>query len=163
MEHRTTQKVRTVAVVGCGVIGMSWACLFLARGLKVIVSDPAEGAEDRFEKYLDAAWSTLDRSGSLKQSNAKNYEFVLDIVPRLPEADFIQEVIFSFVLALPQLLTASSIEWPRERTFQAGSVPNTRSTCQAWCSDCFILFRPTFLFIHRTMQRTKSHSCWSSI
>lgn len=40
-----SQQVRTVAVVGCGVIGMSWATLFLARGLKIIVSDPLEGAE----------------------------------------------------------------------------------------------------------------------
>lgn len=87
-----SQKICTVAVVGCGVIGMSWACLFLARGLKVIISDPAEGAEDRFERYLDSAWPVLDQCGTLNPSSAKNYEFVLDIVPRLPEADFIQEV-----------------------------------------------------------------------
>jgi 3-hydroxyacyl-CoA dehydrogenase len=32
-------------VIGTGVIGASWTALFLARGLKVIVTDPAPGAD----------------------------------------------------------------------------------------------------------------------
>ncbi|KAG9570498.1 hypothetical protein KCU71_g646, partial [Aureobasidium melanogenum] len=43
-------EVRTVVVVGCGVIGMGWATLFLAHGLKVIITDPAEGPEERNEQ-----------------------------------------------------------------------------------------------------------------
>ncbi|EXJ83633.1 3-hydroxyacyl-CoA dehydrogenase [Capronia coronata CBS 617.96] len=87
-----SQQIRTVAVIGCGVIGMSWACLFLAKGLKVIITDPVEGAEDRFRRYLDEAWPSIQlQLGSLQQEPAKNYEFVADIVPRLIEVDFIQE------------------------------------------------------------------------
>lgn len=91
-----SQQVRTVAVIGCGVIGMGWACLFLARGLKVIITDPVEGAEDRFKRYLDEAWPSIQQLGSLhevqQEQAKKNYEFVADIVPRLSEVDFIQEV-----------------------------------------------------------------------
>lgn len=84
--------IRTVAVIGCGVIGMSWASLFLSKGLKVIISDPVEGVEGRFKQYLSDAWPSLQQLGSLDERNIANYEFVTDMASRLPEADFIQEV-----------------------------------------------------------------------
>ena len=37
--------IRCVAIVGAGTIGASWAALFLAHGLEVVVSDPASDAE----------------------------------------------------------------------------------------------------------------------
>jgi len=89
-----SQKIHTVAVIGCGVIGMSWSCLFLAKGLKVIITDPVEGAEHRFKRYLDDAWPNLQlQLGLIDEEQAKNYEFVDDIIPRLGSVDFIQEVI----------------------------------------------------------------------
>ncbi len=47
-----SHQIRTVAVIGCGVIGSSWACLFLSRGLKVIMYDPAVRAQETFKQYL---------------------------------------------------------------------------------------------------------------
>ncbi|KAF4336572.1 3-hydroxyacyl dehydrogenase [Fusarium beomiforme] len=85
-----TQEIRTVAIVGCGVIGMGWAVLFLSRGLKVIISDPAEGAQDALKRYFNQSQSYLEEYGDFEKL-VSNYEFVCDIVPRLPEADFIQE------------------------------------------------------------------------
>ncbi|KAE8322324.1 hypothetical protein BDV39DRAFT_209886 [Aspergillus sergii] len=84
------QQIRTVAIVGCGVIGMSWATLCLSRGLKVIVSDPATGAKEALQRYLDQARPFLEAQGNFEEL-ATNYEFVSDIVPRLAEADFVQE------------------------------------------------------------------------
>ncbi|KAJ1334945.1 carnitine 3-dehydrogenase [Microdochium nivale] len=84
------QSVKTVAVVGCGVIGMGWATLFLAHGLKVIVSDPADGAEDAFKRYLEQARTFISEFGDFSHITS-NYEFVRDIVPRLGEVDFVQE------------------------------------------------------------------------
>lgn len=43
---------RRVAVVGTGVIGESWARLFLSRGLDVVATDPAPGAEERLRAAL---------------------------------------------------------------------------------------------------------------
>ncbi|KAH7222562.1 uncharacterized protein BKA55DRAFT_546076 [Fusarium redolens] len=85
-----TQEIRIVAIVGCGVIGMGWAVLFLSRGLKVIISDPAEGAEDALKRYFEQSRSYLEGYGDYDKL-ISNYEFVHDIVPRLAEADFIQE------------------------------------------------------------------------
>lgn len=87
-----SHQIRTVAVIGCGVIGSSWASLFLSRGLKVIISDPAEGAEQQFKQYLQYAWPSLHADGLFENASSEGYEFVDDIVPRLPEVDFIQEV-----------------------------------------------------------------------
>ena len=37
----TNKEIRNVAIVGTGVIGASWAALYLARGLSVVATDPA--------------------------------------------------------------------------------------------------------------------------
>ena len=37
--------INRIAIIGTGVIGASWAALFLAKGLKVAATDPAPGAE----------------------------------------------------------------------------------------------------------------------
>jgi 3-hydroxyacyl-CoA dehydrogenase len=86
------QQIHTVAIIGCGVIGASWTCLFLSRGLKVIIADPAEGAEEAFQRYLRDAWPALQENGALRHPLAESYEFVNDIKTRLPEVDFVQEV-----------------------------------------------------------------------
>ena len=36
--------VRTVGIVGCGLIGMSWAAYYLAKGFAVRATDPVAGA-----------------------------------------------------------------------------------------------------------------------
>jgi 3-hydroxyacyl-CoA dehydrogenase len=68
----------TVAVVGTGVIGASWAALFLARGLDVIATDPAPGAEERLRSALEGA--STDR-----------LRFVADAGEAAAGADFVQE------------------------------------------------------------------------
>ena len=52
-----------VAVVGTGVIGGGWAALFLARGLDVVASDPAPGAEERLRADVADALAGADRLG----------------------------------------------------------------------------------------------------
>lgn len=85
-------KIKTVGVLGTGVIGASWAALFLAMGLRVILCDPASGSEQRFEQYLDTAWSTLEKVGLREGAIKTNYEFVDNLLSRIDEIDFVQEV-----------------------------------------------------------------------
>ena len=44
--------IKTVGLVGTGVIGLSWSALFLAKGMKISVSDRAPGAEGKLDAYL---------------------------------------------------------------------------------------------------------------
>jgi carnitine 3-dehydrogenase len=73
--------MRTVAVVSTGVIGASWAALFLANGFDVVATDPAPGAEDRLR--ADVAATGLDARGRLS--------FVDDVAEAVAGADFVQE------------------------------------------------------------------------
>ncbi len=54
-----TTQIKRVAVIGTGVIGASWTALFLAKGLNVVATDVAPGAEGRLNKYIDEAWPAL--------------------------------------------------------------------------------------------------------
>jgi carnitine 3-dehydrogenase len=73
--------MKTVAVVGTGVIGASWAALFLANGLDVVATDPAPGAEERLR--ADVAATGLAARGRLT--------FVGDVAEAVADADFVQE------------------------------------------------------------------------
>jgi 3-hydroxyacyl-CoA dehydrogenase len=85
-------RIRTVGVLGAGVIGASWAALFLSKGLKVILSDPAPGSKESFEAYLETAWTTLKTLGLPPSACKTNYEMVDSVLPFLNQIDFIQEV-----------------------------------------------------------------------
>lgn len=53
------REIKKVAVIGGGVIGMSWASLFLARGLRVVVVDPRPAAEGELEAFVRKAWPMM--------------------------------------------------------------------------------------------------------
>lgn len=84
--------IKTVGVIGTGVIGSSWTALFLAKGLHVIVTDPAPGAEAKLRIYLEKEWPLMPKLGLTPGASLKNYKFVTDIDEYLGQIDFIQEV-----------------------------------------------------------------------
>jgi len=55
--------VSTVGIVGCGLIGMSWAAYYLAKGFAVRATDPVAGAEAKLRAYIDSAWPLLEEMG----------------------------------------------------------------------------------------------------
>ena len=55
--------IRRIAIVGTGVIGASWAALFLAHGLEVVATDPAPNAEENLREYIENAWPALEQLG----------------------------------------------------------------------------------------------------
>jgi len=85
--------IKTIGVVGTGVIGASWTALFLAKGYKVIVTDPAPGAEEKLQAYLQKEWPTLTKIGLVPGASLQNYQFVENIDEYLGEVDYIQEVL----------------------------------------------------------------------
>jgi carnitine 3-dehydrogenase len=83
--------VQRVAVVGTGVIGASWAAHFLARGLDVVATDPAPGAEQRLRADVDAHWPTLERLGLVEGASPDRLTFTADPAKAVSDADFVQE------------------------------------------------------------------------
>ncbi|RDW79133.1 uncharacterized protein DSM5745_05985 [Aspergillus mulundensis] len=82
---------KTIAVIGTGVIGSSWTALFLTKGHKVIVTDPAPDAERKLHEYLQKTCPTVPRSTLTAVNCLENVTFVADIDPYLPSVDLIQE------------------------------------------------------------------------
>lgn len=86
-----TKTIRRIAVVGTGVIGASWAALFLAKGLKVVATDPAPGAEARLRTFVASAWPALERLGLSTGASQANLTFTVDLAEALSGVDFVQE------------------------------------------------------------------------
>lgn len=93
MPHPSTHPaIRRVAIVGAGTIGASWAALFLAHGLEVVVSDPAPDAEPLTRERVRAAWPVLAELGHVAAgANPDALRFEPDLEAALKDADFVQE------------------------------------------------------------------------
>jgi 3-hydroxyacyl-CoA dehydrogenase len=83
--------VRRIAIVGTGVIGASWAALYLSRGFNVVATDPAPNAEANLRQYIDAAWKDLTVLGLSPKASPDHLEFTLNMKQALSDADFVQE------------------------------------------------------------------------
>jgi 3-hydroxyacyl-CoA dehydrogenase len=87
----TTRPIRRVAIIGTGVIGASWAALYLAKSLEVVATDIAPNAEAALKRFVDAAWPALKRLGLAPGASQSKLSFTPKIEAAVVGADFIQE------------------------------------------------------------------------
>src|ERR1700746_3130214 len=85
------KEIRNIAIVGTGVIGASWAALYLARGFNVTATDPAPNAEENLRKFIDAAWKDLTVIGLSPNASRDHLQFTIDMKRALADADLVQE------------------------------------------------------------------------
>jgi carnitine 3-dehydrogenase len=86
-----SEPVRTVAVVGTGVIGASWVAHFLAHDRRVMASDPAPGAEERLRAAADTHWRWLYEQGRVLKNSYVGLDFDADLERAVSGAQFVQE------------------------------------------------------------------------
>jgi 3-hydroxyacyl-CoA dehydrogenase len=86
-----TKPIRRIAIIGTGVIGASWASLFLAKGLQVVATDPAPNAEASLRKFVDTAWPALKRLGLSAGASQSNLKFTADLAQAVAGVDLVQE------------------------------------------------------------------------
>jgi len=84
----TTAGVGRVAVVGTGVIGVSWVAHFLTHGLDVVATDPAPGAEERLRADVATIWASLT---PVAGASVERLSFTADVGEAAAQADFVQE------------------------------------------------------------------------
>ncbi|PPJ51849.1 hypothetical protein CBER1_09572 [Cercospora berteroae] len=65
----TNTQRKTILVIGTGVIGSSWTTIFLAKGHKVIVSDPAPGAREKLDQFIQSEWPRMKRVGIVENAD----------------------------------------------------------------------------------------------
>ncbi|MEX3812582.1 3-hydroxyacyl-CoA dehydrogenase NAD-binding domain-containing protein [Paraburkholderia sp. BR13439] len=86
-----TKPIRRVAIIGTGVIGASWAALFLAKGLHVVATDIAPNAQASLKKFVESAWPALTRLGLSPGASITNLTFTPVLEQALVGADLVQE------------------------------------------------------------------------
>ena len=79
------------ACLGAGVIGASWAALFLASGRSVAVYDPSDKAEKYLRDYVETAWSTLTELDMTSNGNPDAITFHKSAAHAVAGATFVQE------------------------------------------------------------------------
>jgi 3-hydroxyacyl-CoA dehydrogenase len=83
--------ISQVTIIGTGVIGASWAALFLAKGLDVVATDIAPDAEASLRHFVYAAWPALERLGLTPGASPLRLVFTADLAEAVKGADLIQE------------------------------------------------------------------------
>jgi 3-hydroxyacyl-CoA dehydrogenase len=87
----TTKPIRRVTIIGTGVIGASWAALYLAKGLEVVATDIAPNAEAALKRFVDAAWPALKRLGLAPGASQSKMSFAPKIEAAVSGTDLVQE------------------------------------------------------------------------
>jgi carnitine 3-dehydrogenase len=85
------RSINKVAIIGTGVIGASWAALFLAKGLEVAATDIAPDAEASLKHFIEAAWPALKRLGLAPNGSQSRLTFTADMSAAVKDADLVQE------------------------------------------------------------------------
>jgi 3-hydroxyacyl-CoA dehydrogenase len=84
--------VQRVAVIGAGVIGASWAALFLARGLDVTVSDPDPATAERLREAIESWWPSLERQHLVVAgADPGRWRIAAGATEAAADVDFVQE------------------------------------------------------------------------
>ena len=88
----TSSPALQIGLVGTGVIGASWAALFLARGHHVRAFDPAPQSSEMTRAYIDRAWAQLEALDAVVAgASSGNISFVASPEEAVEGAAFIQE------------------------------------------------------------------------
>ncbi|MEM7471709.1 MAG: 3-hydroxyacyl-CoA dehydrogenase NAD-binding domain-containing protein [Pseudomonadota bacterium] len=110
------------AIVGAGVIGASWASLFLAAGKDVAVYDKSPTVEDDVTRYVEAAWPVLDKIGLTAPGRRGALSFHSSAADAVADADFVQE-------SVPERLDIKhAIFSEMEPALKAGSIVSTSAS-----------------------------------
>ena len=83
--------IARTACLGGGVIGASWAALFLASGRSVAIYDPAPTAEKSVRDYVEKAWPTLTELNLTENGDPDAITFHKTAAAAVENVEFVQE------------------------------------------------------------------------
>ena len=86
-----SSSVKTVAIIGSGVIGSGWAARCLAHGVDVVAFDPAPDGEAKIRAAIANAWPALETAGLAEGASQTRLTYVSSVADAVKDADFIQE------------------------------------------------------------------------
>ena len=72
-KKRENNQKKKVALIGCGLIGQSWAISFLSADFEVSLFDPVEGVTGQSKEKIKAKLKDLQKYGLLKNKNISDF------------------------------------------------------------------------------------------
>jgi len=126
-------KVRTVGIVGAGLIGAGWASWFLARGFDVRASDTGEGREAFLRNLVAEVWPILAKLGLAKGADQKRLTFHKSPGEAATGCDFIQESVFERLDLKQAVLAEVDAVLPPDRVISSSTSSYEPSLLQAKC------------------------------
>ncbi|MBZ8119525.1 3-hydroxyacyl-CoA dehydrogenase [Roseovarius sp. LXJ103] len=128
-------EVTHTAILGAGVIGASWAALFLASGRSVSVYDPSPGAEAAARAYIELAWPTLTQLGLTTRGDPGRITFHDNAKIAMESADFVQENVPEWLPVKHALFAEISPALSPHAIVASSASGLTLSQMQAGCPD----------------------------
>ena len=126
-------KVRTIGIVGAGLIGAGWASWFLARGFDVRASDTGEGKEKFLRGLVADVWPILSKLGLAKGADQKRLTFHATAAEAAKGSDFIQESVFERLELKQQVIAEIDAVLPADRIISSSTSSYEPSLLQANC------------------------------
>jgi carnitine 3-dehydrogenase len=83
--------IQSVAVVGTGVIGASWAAYFLFHGLNVAATDPTPQGKKTLYNLIERVWPDMAGIGLAPGASLDRLSFTSDLSEALQGAEWVQE------------------------------------------------------------------------
>ena len=81
----------TVAVIGSGTIGASWATYFLAQGCSVRIWDPDSNFSERTKLFIDNVWPIMKELGIAELASPDNAIYCKSMAEAISGSTFVQE------------------------------------------------------------------------
>lgn len=85
------KEIKTVAIVGTGVIGAGWAARCLHRGINVVGYDIGKNAEELLNEVIENSKPALDKLLPVPEDKKGKLTFTTDLKEAVANADYIQE------------------------------------------------------------------------
>jgi len=79
-------KKKKVALIGCGLIGQSWAVSFLCAGFSVSLFDPTESVTETAKEKIAAKLSDLQNHGLIRKRKISDYFNQIYLAPSISKA-----------------------------------------------------------------------------
>ena len=87
----SVERIKTVGLIGAGIIGAGWATRCLAHGVKVVAWDPGPEWERKLTGQIEAAWPSVERMYDADSAQRHNIRLARSLEEAVEQADFIQE------------------------------------------------------------------------
>ncbi len=82
--------IKSVGIVGAGLIGSGWAARCLAREIDIVAYDPSPDGESVIRSHIENAWHALSKLG-FNQGRSGQFTYVSSLEKLCEKVDFIQE------------------------------------------------------------------------